>query len=88
MKTKYSVIVLIIVFMIVCCSGCNKKEGNLKNKLSKDVYIQDRTNEYFHEQTITISSNNGYRCIDLDVDFNEEDGQYVVVIKYRQPINE
>ncbi len=92
MKTKKIYITLFVVFMIACCTGCNQKEENkkmseLEKKLSKDIHIEDRTDMYFHEQTITVSSNNGYKCIDSDVDFNEEEKQYTITIKFGIPID-
>lgn len=65
-----------------------KEEDKLENKLSKDIYIEDRTNNYFYEQTIATSSNNGYRCIYSNIDFNEEDKQYVITFKFGIPIEE
>lgn len=90
---KYAFFILFISWIILCFAGCFQKEENqkmseLEKKLSKDIHIEERTNEYLHEQTIAVSSNNKYRCIDSDVYFNVKENQYTITFKFGIPIDE
>lgn len=82
---KSLIIALFTALIIICCAGCTQNP-ELDERLDQDVFIEDRTSSYFYEQTIVVPMNNGYRCVNSNIEFNEDTNQYTVIIQVAQPI--
>lgn len=85
MNNRIKYILLVLMFFIMCLTGCGRRQ-EIKDRLNADITVEDRTGDYIYEQTITMFLNNGYRCVDSNVEFDEETNQYTVMIKVSQPM--
>lgn len=77
--------------------GCgNKQEDNFQKIKIDDIVIANPDTTYYSrgqdgefyacDDTILITSNNKYKCIDTNIEWNEELGIYTCTIKFKKII--
>jgi hypothetical protein len=81
----------IICFFIICSFiflliGCGSKESNSESAYIEDIKIS-QSSEYFSNDAILIKSFNGFKCIDTDIEYNEELGVYTCTVKFKKIID-
>lgn len=85
---KRSIIIgSILVLMIFILVGCMVSCGQSKNEnRTEDVVISNPTGRYMCDDAIVILSNNGYRCTNTSMEYDEESGKYICVIEFKKII--
>lgn len=72
---------------LLLLTGCGTPSQKVQ-ELESDVKVKDCSNEYFNEQTLRISINNGYRCTNVTQEFNEDTQEYTITVTIFKPIKE
>lgn len=79
MKIK-KIMILFLIVIVFNLVGC---EDPHHEAVSEDIYIKDRSHNYIYGQTIAVSSNNNYKCVGSNVEFDEDKKQYTVILEFR-----
>lgn len=82
-----SILVLMIFILVGCMVSCGQsKNENQTEVKTEDVVISNPTGRYMCDDAIVILSNNGYRCTNTSMEYDEESGKYICVIEFKKII--